>query len=728
MDVFDLVAKLTLDTSGYENSLNEAENHALTFGGVLGGALEGAAKLGAAGLAAAGTAAVGLSKSAVSSYADYEQLVGGVETLYGNSYATIDEYAESVGKTAGEVTHAWEEMQARQSKILENADKAYMTSGMSANDYMETVTGFAAALNNSLGEYAWQSASYADMAVGDMADNSNKMGTDMEDIQNAYAGFAKGNFMMLDNLKLGYGGTKEEMERLLRTAEEIEGYDLGALDISSFADISEAIHIIQNDMGITGTTAKEASTTITGSTLSAKAAWENLLTSLADGNRDIGPQVENLVHTGQTMLDNVIPVFETALSGLGDFVTQMAPVIVDRLPGMIGEVVPALAESAWNIVTSFATAVADNGPALIDQGLEMLTRLSEGAVNGIPELLGQVLPMIMQWTGEVRAHAGEIVDSGIDILLNFLQGIINALPELITYVPTIISNIAGIINDNGPKILAAGIELLGMLLTGIIEATPTLIAEFPKIVKAIFDVITATNWLQLGSNVITWISNGVKNLSNTIPTMLKDIGKKALDWMRLLNWKGLGTSVITFIKNGILSLVTAIPDGLLSIGRSAVNAVRNIDWLGVGIAIVSGIANGITGSAGAIVDAAWNAAYSALRAAKNFLGIHSPSTVFRDQVGKMMALGMGEGFEDGIPTEDMVRGAETALDAVSKVQAPILNPNGKGTELGEIRGNRGTSGVTINVYARADQNEKQVAKEVQRRLTDEERRREAATT
>ena len=272
------------------------------------------------GLKKLGTAMIDLGKQSIAGYADYEQLAGGVETLFGSSYQTVEEYAEGVGLSMEQAERTFELYQKRQQTVMENANKAYKTAGMSANEYMETVTGFAAALNSSLGENAWKSANYADVAIRDMSDNANKMGSDMESIVHAYQGFAKGNFTLLDNLKLGYGGTKTEMERLLRDAEKLADLDVGEYDIDNFSDIIDAIGIIQYNLGITGTTAKEASTTISGSIGTMKKAWENFVAGLANGDQNPEELFDTVVEAAEQVWENLKPVLERLVTNAIDLV------------------------------------------------------------------------------------------------------------------------------------------------------------------------------------------------------------------------------------------------------------------------------------------------------------------------------------------------------------------------------------------------------------------------
>ena len=308
MNVFELVAKLTLDSSEYEQSLTSSKEKT----GGLKSALTALGGGAAVAVAAATTAAVALGKASLEGYAEYEQLIGGVETLFKDSAGTVQEYAAN----------------------------AYKTAGLSANEYMETVTSFSASLLQSLGGDTEKAAQYADKAITDMSDNANKMGSSMESIQTAYQGFAKQNYTMLDNLKLGYGGTKSEMERLILDAEKLDSSFKASRDTNgdlamSYSDIVDAIHIVQTDMGITGTTAKEASTTIQGSLQSAKAAWSNLVVGIADENANLEELVNNFVESVVTAGQNILPRIEIILQGMSQMLSQAGttfiPLIVDAI-------------------------------------------------------------------------------------------------------------------------------------------------------------------------------------------------------------------------------------------------------------------------------------------------------------------------------------------------------------------------------------------------------------
>ena len=346
-----------------------------------------------------------------------QQSLGGVETLFKDSADTVKEYAA----------------------------QAYRTVGLSANDYMEQTTSFAASLLSSVSQDTDAAAQLANMAMVDMADNSNKMGTSMQDIQNAYQGFAKQNYTMLDNLKLGYGGTQAEMQRLLKDAEKISGVHY---DLVNLADMYSAIHVIQKEMDITGTTAKEASTTLTGSFAAMKAAAENVLADWSTG-ADLTAPLQGLVETAQTFL-------------------------VGNLLPMIGNVLAGIPELVYTLV-----------PEILQSGTQLVTSLAEGFTQGIPDFLSNALPQLLQFTEELRANAGVFVDAGLNLITQLLNGLIAGLPDLIAYVPDIIINICGIINDNMPKILGEGVAIIVQLVVGIVKAVPDLLANWKKILQAV---------------------------------------------------------------------------------------------------------------------------------------------------------------------------------------------------------------------------------------------------
>lgn len=456
-----------------------------------------------------------------------QQSIGGIETLFGAGGRSIEEYAKSVGKSVDAVKDEYASLMQSQQTVFDNAAQAYRTVGLSANEYMEQTTSFAASLLSSVSKDTNAAAQLANMAMVDMADNANKMGTDMASIQNAYQGFAKQNYTMLDNLKLGYGGTQAEMQRLLTDAEKLSGvhYELGNL-----ADMYSAIHIIQTDLDITGTTAKEAATTLTGSFAAMKAAAQNVLGDWSTG-ADLTAPMQALADTARTFLQgNLLP--------------------------MIGNVLAGIPQLVYGLV-----------PEVLQTGTELVSSLAAGFAQGIPAFLSTALPQLLSFTEELRANAGQFVDAGLNCITQLLNGLIAGLPQLIAYVPDIIINIAGIINDNMPKILAQGISIIVQLIAGIIQAVPSLLANWKKILQAVLSVISAINWLNIGKNILTSVANGVKSMGSSMLTAFKGGFSSALSWI-----KSLPAQAVKWGKNLIQSFIK----GLTGKGNVVSNAATAV--------------------------------------------------------------------------------------------------------------------------------------------------------
>ena len=406
MNLMDLFVKISVD--------DQASSQVETLSGKLKNGLATAAKVGAAAVAAAGTAIVAVGKQAIEQYAEYEQLVGGVETLFKQSSDTVMGYAEN----------------------------AYKTAGLSANEYMSTVTSFSASLLQSLGGDTEAAAKYADMAITDMSDNANKMGTSMEMIQNAYQGFAKQNYTMLDNLKLGYGGTKEEMQRLLEDAEKLSGIEY---DISSYADIVDAIHVVQTEMGITGTTAKEASTTIQGSLASMKSAWQNLLTGVADDNANFEELVNNFVDSLVGVGENIIPRIDTVIQGLTQLITQSSETIIPMVVETLLENLPSIVASGMDLIMALVSGIIDNIDLLIDCTLDLIDVVVDKLIENLPKL----------------------IDGGIRLIIALAGGLIEAIPQLVEKIPEIITALVEGFADGASDILEAGKDIVRGIWDGI---------------------------------------------------------------------------------------------------------------------------------------------------------------------------------------------------------------------------------------------------------------------
>lgn len=441
------------------------------LGGTLTHAAAGGLKIFTAGVGAAATGLSTLGVAAIKNYANYEQLVGGVETLFGAGGQSISEYAGTVGKSVNEVTKEYGNLMTAQNEVMKDAAEAYRTAGLSANDYMETVTGFAASLKQSTSSEL-EAAKSANQAVVDMADNANKMGTSMDAIQYAYQGFAKQNYTMLDNLKLGYGGTKEEMQRLLEDATKLSGVEY---DISSLKDVYEAIHVIQTELGVTGTTAKEASTTISGSLNAMKASWENLVTGMADDDADFDALVQSFVETATTAAENLLPRIEIAIGGIGDLIDELLPVVMDKVPQIIGDVLPDLVDAGVKMTESIVQGVVNNAPQLISYATELIVQFAQGLSDSTPEIIetaGQVLSSLKD--GIVQA-APELISVAAELITTLAQGIIDNLPELMDAAQEIADAILDGIGDLCPAIEPVT-DAIQMLIDNLDKAMPIIVA------------------------------------------------------------------------------------------------------------------------------------------------------------------------------------------------------------------------------------------------------------
>lgn len=530
-------------------SMKDATNSASKMSSVMKGIGSSAIKVGkglAVAGAAAATAVTALVSKSVGAFADYEQLTGGVETLFGAGGRSVEEYAQSVGKSVSDIQGKYDSLMSAQNAVLENANKAYMTAGMSANEYMDTVTGFSASLISSLGGDTSKAADYANSALVDMSDNANKMGTDMESIKNAYQGFAKQNYTMLDNLKLGYGGTQEEMKRLLSDAEKLTGQ---RYDISSFADITQAIHAIQTQMDITGTTAKEASTTISGSWGSLKAAFENTLVGLTTGGEMFNQSLDALVDSAKTFGQNVIPAITGALSGVGSLIESLAPVIVAELPSMVSDILPHLVSAAKSLVTGLISqlpalgrAVLDAIPSIFDGMTDVIGESSvgklkgsfEGLKNTITDTFSNIGPMLKDFCeGGISTFCDALATA-----MDLASGAISVIEAL----SPVIGAVAGaIITYKGAVMLWNAAETAKNVVMGISTAAQWAL-NVAMTANPIGIVIVAIGAL-VGAFIVLWNkSEGFRNFWINLWEKVKAIVTSA--------WEGIKAG-FEKIKNGI---------------------------------------------------------------------------------------------------------------------------------------------------------------------------------
>ena len=496
-------------------------------------------------------AAIGKALSAsISEGAALEQSLGGIKTLFKDSA----------------------------DKVKANAAKAYQTAGMSANDYMELTTSFSASLLSSLAGDTSKAADVADMAMVDMSDNANKMGTNMEDIKNAYQGFAKQNYTMLDNLKLGYGGTKSEMERLLADAQKISGVEY---NIDNLSDVYSAIHVIQGQLDITGTTAKEAATTISGSFNQMKAAAKNVMGEIALG-MDVGPALNELANTIITFaVGNLLPAVWNVISALPSaivtFVTALGPQLFAAASGLIPQIasgittgIPTLYQSAMRIMDQFNIGIQEQLPILLQNGVDFITNIVNGILQNLPQVITMAGNIITYFANTIISMFPTVLSAGASLLLKLVNGIINNLPQIAQAAATAIVRFVASIGQNLPQILQSGITIIAKLAAGLIRAIPNLVGQIPAIISAIVNAFTSQNWGSIGINIISGIASGLRSAAH----MLWDAVKGVLG--------GFKENVLAFF-------------GIHSPSR----------WgMFVGEMIDTGIANGLTGNTSLISNAA----------------------------------------------------------------------------------------------------------------------------
>ena len=683
MELFKLLGTIAVDTADAIKKLREAQQEGEKTESKLGKAFSGIGKGAAvvgkaigAGMIAGGTAVAGLVTASVKAYADYEQLVGGVDTLFKESSGKVQEYAKN----------------------------AYKTAGMSANAYMETVTSFSASLLQSLDGDTVAAVEKADMAITDMSDNANKMGTDISMIQNAYNGFAKQNYTMLDNLKLGYGGTKEEMQRLLDDAQKISGQKF---DLSSYADVVDAIHVIQTEMGITGTTAKEASSTISGSLSSMKGAWSNLLTAISADDLPFGDYVNAFVDSVSTVAENLLPRIQIALDGVVQLIDQLAPIIIGKIPELLSSLLPSIVNAATGLMNSLVAAF----PGIVTALMDVLPMLIEGIMSIVDALIG-ALPQIMQ---AIVTALPTLIPLLIDAVVGLILMLVEMLPQIIQPIidalPTIIVAIVDALLSNLPALIQGAIQLIGALcaafpqilgalweaikgifvmlgekILGFFEPVKTAISNawqamgnvpglssmkemieniwgaiknyISTVINAVKDVVT-TYWNAI-KNVISTVINSIKNVISTAWNAIKTIISNVMKLISSVlkgDWEGV-KSAISNILNAIKSVIKSIWDGIKNTISSVLNGIKNVVssvWNGIKSVIssylnmikttISSIWNGIKGAISGAVSGIKTTVTTGFKDVKNKV-----VNAFKDLPSKLKTIGKNlvEGLWKGI--------------------------------------------------------------------------------
>lgn len=709
-----VVIDTELDSSGAKDGIKGLSS---SIASSAGGAVKSIAKIGTAAMAAGATATAALVKSSVDAYASYEQLRGGIETLFGAGGQSAKEYAKSVGKSTDEAKKDYQQLMNAQNIALKNADKAYRTAGMSANDYMETVTSFAASLKQST-KNETEAAKSANQIVIDMSDNANKMGTDMTMIQNAYNGFAKQNYTMLDNLKLGYGGTKTEMQRLLKDAEKLSGqkYELG-----NFKDMAEAIHVVQTEMGITGTTAKEASTTIEGSVNSAKAAWTNLVSGMSQDNADMDKLINEFIESVGVAAGNILPRIEQALTGVGTLISTLMPKIMEQLPGFLEKVLPQLLTSGANIVVTLIQGIVSAVPTLLAMIPTILTQVGETLVTAFPQLFSSFIAVGTQLVSFILENFPTLMDSiteglnnpmlekilamGATFMQNIIQALMQSLPTLLESLINLLAQVIDFILQQIPMIVSLGLQLIVGLANGLLQAIPTLIQAIPplitSLVNGLLDCIPSiiNAGVELIGALVSNLPEIISTIVEVIPEIITNLIDAVLDHLPDIIDAGfkLITSLVDALPQIIITIVRAIPKIIAGIIRALVDAVPKIiatgvkllisiiknlpqiiakiitaipaiikalidgfgdylsDMADIGLNLIKGLWNGIKNAGAWLRDKISGFFGGVVDSIKDFFGIASPSKLMRDQVGKFIAQGIWVGFNEEDPMSQINR-------------------------------------------------------------------------
>lgn len=596
----------------------------------VGSAMGTVAKVGIGALAAGATAATaaigGIAKSSLNAYSSYEQLTGGVETLFGASAGTVEQYA----------------------------DNAYKTAGMSANAYMETVTGFSASLLQSLGGDTAAAAEKGNMAVTDMSDNANKMGASIGSIQDAYQGFAKQNYTMLDNLKLGYGGTQEEMQRLLSDAEAISGVHY---DLSSYADVVDAIHVVQTEMGITGTTAREASTTIEGSVNAAKASWTNWLTDLGRDDADMAQSTNELVESIITAASNIVP-------RMVQIMTSIASTLSTQIPAMVSQL---------------GTVMQENGPPLMEAAKSLFLAIVQALVTVGPQILSALVDAVVQMVPQLLAMVPTLLAAGIALFVSLIQSLQTVLPMLIEQLPALVTQVAAVLIENLPLLLGAAIQLFMALVQSLSTVLPILVEQLPLLVTQVATVLLQNlpalldAAIQLFMALVTAFLQMLPVLIGQLPQLIGMLVSTVIGYMPQLGAAagqlfGMIVSAVPGILGALLgalgNLLSQLPGVISGFAGSLAEAAANM---------LKGMVQGIQNAAGEVWDAIKNVCSGALDAVKDFFGIASPSKVFR-ALFEWVPKGAALGIEDGSATleKSIANMSQAALDAAD-VDLPVTS-------------------------------------------------------
>lgn len=647
-----VIIEISGDASGLEKELDKAADSATNLGTVFKGNLLAnlatkGIELAADAAAQLGSAFINAAKSSVAAYAEYEQLVGGVETLFKDSAYTVEAYAAN----------------------------AYKTAGMSANAYMETATGFAASLVRGLGDNTAAAAEIANVAITDMSDNANKMGTDIASIQYAYQGFAKQNYTMLDNLKLGYGGTQAEMIQLINDSGILEE-EISSMDGITFDQIISAIHEVQTKLGITGTTAEEASSTIEGSLNSAKAAWDNLLTGLADENADMDELITDFAESAGTALDNILPRLETVLEGIGPLISELVPKLAERLPELLaagGSIVTGLVQG----LRAAASTMGDAMPELIG-----------GLVSALPGIAWELLNLGADIVGMVLQGLLAAIDSIFGWLGDIFSPIVDGIKEALAPIGDAIDETFNLDNFGNAMDYAEGWDEVGFMISGEIasgvedgseEVESELITNLADLKRSAEAETPA--YTDVGENINDALQSGVEDGSSGVTTAVEEVISEAKETAAAETQSfsdEVGAAMAEETAGGIEETSDDVSDSTeraIELAKEAADGLVD-EFIDTGSNISKGIASGITAATPFVESAARKAVREAKAAAEAEAGIHSPSSLFRDEVGYYIGAGVAVGIDDSTELiKEAIRGTITAAVGEAKDEIAKLAPS-----------------------------------------------------
>lgn len=683
------------ELDGTSESLDEAGKAGLSFGDIIkANVISDAIISGLNAVADAakqiGSALVDIGKQALSSYSDYEQLTGGIKKLFGDAY----------------------------DQVIEDSEQAYKTAGMSANDYMETATSFSASLISGLNGDTQKAAALTNQAITDMSDNANTFGSDISSIQNAYQGFAKQNYTMLDNLKLGYGGTQAEMARLINDSGVLgDTMEVTAKTVNdvSFDKMIEAIHVMQEQMGIAGTTAKEADQTIEGSVNSMKAAWSNLLTAFASEDLDLGTYIDSFVESVKTAASNVVPRIMTILPRLAEGIGQLMDAAMEELPELLDQAIaamPDLLSAGASLIGKLSDGIMQSLPQLKQTASDMFTSFVGNLRENLPQMIASGLETLTSFSGGLRENVGQLVDAAIELVMTLADGIVQALPDLIAQIPQIVINIAGCINDNAPKLLLAAAELILKLAEGLIQNIPVIIENLPLIIQAIWEFITAVNWISLGAKIVAGLANGIKSIAGTVWTAIKDVMSNPIEYIKSLfaSFREFGRNVISFFSSGVSGMASNVSGAIsnaLSAGISYIKGLPSqaIQW---GKDMIEGFADGIIGKMSLVVDSVKKLANKI----KSYMHFSRPDT------------GPLRDYESWMP--DFIQGMADGIYANAYKLENAVSSLAGGMNVDMSRMTAGATGgsYTVNVYPSQGMNEQQLANLVMQKMQHQVRQRE----